>query len=193
MDSDRGAGAQGAVSALLVSRSDILPVSPRVSKLKNNGPSPIANRRDRAITRKRRKRDPTSHRRRFSDDPRLRGGAAPRARPTPCREYETGHEGRQHLSRSITGFSSVLSNRLFHPQTRPARRISGQELSGGWIPYRSAGKPPTLTLPRPTVGSSPGRERKPPAGEGSPSGIALRLGALGSERGRRSPRCPTAA
>lgn len=29
MDSDRGAGAQGAISALLISRSDILPVSPR--------------------------------------------------------------------------------------------------------------------------------------------------------------------
>ena len=43
---------KGAISALLVSRSDILPVNPRVSRLKNNGPSPIAKQRDRAITRK---------------------------------------------------------------------------------------------------------------------------------------------
>ena len=187
MDSDRGAGAQGAVSALLVSRSGILPVNPRVSKLKNNGPSPIANRRDRAITRKRRKRDPTLHRRRFSDDPRPHGGVAPRARPTPRREYEAGPEGRQRLSHSVAGFSAVFFNGFLYPETQPARRIFGQELSSGWIPYRSAVKPPTLTLPplRPSG--------YPRGGRGSRQRVRGRLpgsccaGSVGSERGGVRP------
>jgi hypothetical protein len=46
----------------------------------------------------------------------------------------------------MAGFSAVFFNGLFRPQTQPARRISGQELSGGWIPYRCAGKPFILTL-----------------------------------------------